>query len=348
MSWLLSRFRAGDLVEVRSKEEILATLDQRGCIDGMPFMPEMLQYCGQRFSVRAVAHKTCDTICNSGGRRLHSTVHLADLRCDGSAHGGCQAECSLFWKDAWLKPVNGKDKSSAQSTAAAKAPSAGYTEADLVAQTRLPESEIGEEPRYVCQSTSLLQASERLPWWDLRQYLNDMVTRNHSVDQVLRVLWLASLQRLLVRTPFGYRLLASFYNTMHRWLTNRGNPYVTGKIKLGTGTPAGRLDLGPGELVRVKPKNTIEATVDESGRNRGLTFDKEMAPYCDSVVKVHKSVEKIIDESSGKMRHMKQRCIMLEGVVCKAGYSGHRLMCPRAIPSYWREIWLERANGSHQ
>jgi hypothetical protein len=43
------RVRAGEMVEVRSKEEILATLDERGRLHGMPFMPEMLQYCGQRF-----------------------------------------------------------------------------------------------------------------------------------------------------------------------------------------------------------------------------------------------------------------------------------------------------------
>src|SRR6266545_2127769 len=104
MSWPLSRFRADDLVEIRSKEEILASLDEHGCVDGVPFMPEMLRYCGQRVRVAAVAHKTCDTICSSGGRRLPSTVHLDGLRCDGSAHGGCQAECNLFWKDAWLKP----------------------------------------------------------------------------------------------------------------------------------------------------------------------------------------------------------------------------------------------------
>src|SRR5262245_36891079 len=104
MSWTLSRFRAGHLVEVRSKEEILATLDEDGCVDGMPFMPEMLQYCGLQFRVGAVAHKTCEPSLKSNpGRRLQATVHLEGLRCDGSAHAGCEADCNLFWKDVWLK-----------------------------------------------------------------------------------------------------------------------------------------------------------------------------------------------------------------------------------------------------
>ena len=54
--------RAGDWVEVRSAAEILATLDERGRLDALPFMPEMLQYCGRRFRVFKSAHKTCDTL----------------------------------------------------------------------------------------------------------------------------------------------------------------------------------------------------------------------------------------------------------------------------------------------
>jgi hypothetical protein len=93
--WKLSRYRAGDLVEVGSKEEILATLDARGCVDSLPFMPEMFRFCGRRFRVRAVAHKTCETAHKTWkGRRLERTVHLADLRCDGSSHGGCEAACT--------------------------------------------------------------------------------------------------------------------------------------------------------------------------------------------------------------------------------------------------------------
>jgi hypothetical protein len=51
--------------------------------------------------------------------------------------------------------------------------------------------------------------------------------------------------------------------------------------------------------------------------------------------------------------YMKQPCIILEGAVCQGEYAACRLNCPRAIPSYWREIWLERvfqpadANEAH-
>src|SRR5258706_16272866 len=99
---------AGDWVEVRSKEEILATLDKNGRLDSLPFMPQMFQYCGQRFEVYKRAHKTCETISGKyQGRRLPHGIHLHH-RCDGKAYGGCQAACLIFWKEAWLKPVEGE------------------------------------------------------------------------------------------------------------------------------------------------------------------------------------------------------------------------------------------------
>jgi hypothetical protein len=66
-----------------------------------------------------------------------------------------------------------------------------------------------------------------------------------------------------------------------------------------------------------------------------------MALFCGGVYKVHKQVTQIIDEPTGKMLRMKQPCIMLEGVVCRSERATNRLNCPRAIPSYWREIWLD-------
>ena len=99
--------RVGEVVEVRGKDEILATLDERGELEALPFMPEMLQFCGRRFRVDKLALKLCDTINWSGMYRMDHAVHLAGVRCDGQAHGGCQAGCLVYWKEAWLKRVDG-------------------------------------------------------------------------------------------------------------------------------------------------------------------------------------------------------------------------------------------------
>ena len=49
--------------------------------------------------------KLCDTIGSTGMYRMRNAVHLEGLRCDGQAHGGCQAGCLLYWKEAWLRRV---------------------------------------------------------------------------------------------------------------------------------------------------------------------------------------------------------------------------------------------------
>src|SRR5262245_52727452 len=100
-------FRAGDWVQVRSKAEILRTLDANGRLDELPFMPEMLQFCGKTLRIGKRAHKTCDPAVGIGGRKMSDTVHLENIRCNGSAHDGCEAGCLIFWKQAWLRPLDG-------------------------------------------------------------------------------------------------------------------------------------------------------------------------------------------------------------------------------------------------
>jgi hypothetical protein len=78
-----NRFRTGDRVRVRSSAEIRDTLDANGKLDGVPFMPEMFEWCGREFRVSSTAHKTCDTVNKTGGRSLTNAVHLDDLRCNG-------------------------------------------------------------------------------------------------------------------------------------------------------------------------------------------------------------------------------------------------------------------------
>lgn len=349
MSWRLSRFRAGDIVDVRSIGEILATLDQDGCLDGMPFMPEMVQYCGKRFRVGAVAHKTCDMVGELGTcRRLQATVHLAGLRCDGLAHGGCQAECNLFWKDEWLSAVGDDGRRLAQ-PGSKKGEHVLCTEAQLMARTRQAAHAPEEELRYSCQATRMYRATQPLAWWDARQYIFDVVTGNHSARRVLRVLILASLRRILPRVPIGYRIAMKFNDWMHLWLSGRPSPSLNAGVPDGVQTPTGRQDFRRGDYVRVKLQKEIEQTLNQKSRNRGLLFDaEEMAPYCGRVFKVRQPVTDIIEEQTGRMLRMKEPCIMLDGVVCKAEYARNRLNCPRAIPSFWREIWLERVEDAQR
>lgn len=346
MSWELSQYRVGDRVEVLSADEILATLDEQGCVDGMPFMPEMLQYCGKAFVVRAVAHKACETALKTWqGRRLERAVHLQDLRCDGSFHGGCQADCSLYFKDVWLKPA--KKATSAEQAARGTSHSAsaasGCTLDKLHSLTQLPILEPDAPVRYSCQTTKLYDATKPLSPYNPRQYLRDWWTGNHTLGHALGELWISFLESWHPRTPLGYRWLKSHLEAIHRRVTGRPRVEIHPQIPQGQRTPSQSLGLKPGEYVRVKSIEEITATLGAPSHNRGHSFDYEMAAYCGRVLRVKRVVTQILNEETGEMMQMKNACITLEGAYCGGEYSACRLLCPRQLPPYWREIWLERA-----
>lgn len=324
-----SSLRVGDLVEVRSEEEILATLDSSGKLDALPFMPEMLAHCGKRFRVSARAYKACDTIEWRQLRRMESAVHLEDLRCGGSAHGGCQAGCLLYWKDAWLKRV---DESHGDKLVSSGEPGAATRET-LFAEAAREDPSGDAEPHYTCQATELLGATTRkLKWWEPEQYIEDVRSGNANVSDVVRGLLVGFFNKF---QQANARLLP-------RFCLIRGckpYPFVLGRAE--DGRTDERLGLQPGDVVEVKTREEIFATLDERDRNRGLRFDSEMLHYCGMRANVLRRVEHIIDEQTGKMIHIKGDCIVLEGVVCTGTY--HR-SCPRRIFPYWREAWLRRVD----
>ena len=101
--------RTGDWVEVKTSSEIGGTLADDGTLDGLPFMPEMEEYCGRRFRVLRRAEKTCIEFPDGGYNirefRNNDVFLLEGLRCSGMNHDGCQRLCMLFWKRAWLRRV---------------------------------------------------------------------------------------------------------------------------------------------------------------------------------------------------------------------------------------------------
>jgi hypothetical protein len=317
--------RVGELVEVRSRDEILATLDERGELDSLPFMPEMLQYCGKRFTVYKVAHKLCDTMTRTGLRRMRDAVHLTGVRCDGQAHGGCQTACLIYWKEAWLRRV---DLAAFGNGARPRAGPAQLTIEDLQARTRRPSSN-GEE-LFSCQATELLRAApEVLPFRDLGQYALDLRSGNVGVFAVLRA-FLAGLFNHLQGVSKRILPRRLWFREGLRW------GFVKGSL---TKTPTGHTDLRPGEVVRIKSKAEIMATLSKDGLNRGLGFEEEMARHCGREARVLRRVDRCIDESTGRLLQMKNPCIVLEDVVCEGAYAAN---CPRSIYAFWREIWLER------
>jgi hypothetical protein len=220
------KLRAGDYVAVRSATEIEATLDDKGCLEGVPFMPEMVPYCGTVHRVFKRIDKIIDIVQHTGLRRMSNTVTLDDLRCDGSAHGGCQSGCQLLWKEAWL------ERRSASEARRVPRPSERASPRLL----RRLETVVATAPRvvYRCQATELFKASSYMHRWDPRQYLRPLWFGNVTFVEFLRGVSIElfnRVQRLRKGCEYPY------------WV---GNP--TDK------TPTGDLGLRAGDWVRVRSK----------------------------------------------------------------------------------------------
>jgi hypothetical protein len=312
--------RKGDLVEVRSAAEIQRTLDENGSLDGMPFMPEMAAYCGRRFRVDRRAEKLCDTITNNlQSRRLADAVYLDELRCDGGAHGGCQAECRFYWKEAWLRPIDAGEPVAGT----IDGPEAERSLLELVVRGTSRPSD--GPVRYRCQATEMVAATTPLSTADPRPYVRELTSRNVTVRTFGSVM-----ARAAVMQPLQH---------MGRLPT----PPLKGP---SSKSPAAeRLDLQPGEWVRVKSRDEVRKTLTEKGANRGLWFDREMMALCGRITRVRGRVERIVDERTGEMIELTSDCVKLEAGVCSGELSTGRWFCPREIYSYWRECWLERVTA---
>jgi hypothetical protein len=295
-------FLPGELVEVLSEAEILATLDEKGTFEKLPFMPEMLKFCGKQFRVSRQAFKTC--VDDQEMREFDSTIFLEEARCDGSAHGGCGRACLIFWKTAWVKKV-GKVSAPVMNAVPKVMPR------DLVSLAH-------HDGQFFCQSTEILNASKPLPWYEPTQYVRDLTLNRTSFSQ-----WVQS-------------LLIAFYNKLAYIFKFKSWKFVAGENE-GPSTEAS-LNLKVGELVRVKSLAQITKTLDANGKNNNLLFAPTMMSFCGQTMRVQDRVENIILEATTKQRKIKDT-VLLEGATCDGVC--HRL-CPRQSFLFWRECWLER------
>ena len=311
MKGISSKLRRGDLVEVCSPDEILATLDSNGTLDGLPFMPEMLEFCGNRLRVQRRAEQVCTdgAPVPPGESRVrsfvgHDVVLLEHSRCSGLQHDGCKRGCMIFWKEAWLRKVE-------RSTAVSPVLSEGRMK-------HHPRLKTDVQPGFqFCQSSELLKTTYSLSGGQrLRNCFQNLVARNYGPLEMAGILlvWLYSRARLRL---FG------------QW--------PCGKCAT---TPVESLDLQPGEWVEVKSLEAIRGTLDVDGKNRGLHFSADMSVYCGHRFRVRCRTDKLIAEGTGKMRQLRNT-VILEDAVCDSSYYAFG-GCPRRDFMYWREIWLKR------
>lgn len=308
-----SGFRAGDIVEIRSLEEILATLDSDGTLEGMPYMPEMVEFCGKRFRIfQRVIQSVIDTAGLSEFGEAHvrsfkgmDVYVLKNNRCSGENHGGCQRGCKIFWKEAWLKNV-GKEH-----LAKIEIYKSSYTDEKL--------KTFSEGGKYYCQSTQFYNSTINLS--KSKRFYNIVLNLwygNYGLISLLRILSIWSFWKL--------------FNKMF-------GDFPKGNLKK---TPEEVLNLQPDEIVEVKSLKEVKQTLNQNGRNKGLHFSPDMIKHCGKRYSVRNRVDKIIFEATGEMHNI-SNTVFLEGVYADSAYYAFG-GCPREDFAYWREIWLKRVN----
>ena len=98
--------QAGDIVRVRTKEEIKQTLDEKSQFEGVEFMETMWEFCGQTQKVLKRVEKILDPYQNRL-RKCRSMVILEGLFCHGDPLHAleCDRTCLYYWKEAWLEKL---------------------------------------------------------------------------------------------------------------------------------------------------------------------------------------------------------------------------------------------------
>lgn len=305
----ISKLRPGDLVEVKSAAEILQTLDSEGTAGYLPFMPEMLDFCGRRFRVFKRALKTCVYVDHSDMRKfpVRDVVVLEGLRCSGAAHDGCQKGCTIFWRECWLRKV---EKNSVQAIV--------HQEAGEKLRARLKTRTDAET--YFCQASELLKATSSLSRRErFLECFSEIAAGNSTPAQMAKkiAIWMFwKIRRALLGT------------------------YGRGRRKF---VPSSHLNLQPGQTVKVKTMSEITDTLNERACNRGLYFMPDMRQLCGQNRRVERRIEKIITDGTGKMRILRDT-VHLEGSQCGCSHVAFG-GCPRAEFAYWREDWLQAEDG---
>jgi hypothetical protein len=229
----------------------------------------------------------------------------------------------LFWKNAWLKPVEGPATVIPGPSVETAAPLE-----QLQRATRAPSPD--EEVRYRCQATELVPATAPISTTSPGHFYQDVVTRNVSLTSFVRhfsgAVWKIASNRLVKRIGRSHTGPSALR-------------YPSGPKPQ---TTSNTLGLQSGETVQVRSAEEIAATLDENWKNRGLTFEEEMLRHCGRICRVVARVSRIIDERSGRMLTLKNDCIILEGLTCSGLDNRKRLFCPKAPYWYWREAWLRR------
>jgi len=151
----------------------------------------------------------------------------------------------------------------------------------------------------------------------------------HKAYRPLNTMWqrLNRLKRILKRR---WRYLVNFFHETE---------YVKDHERSSDTRQSFVAALKPRDLVRVRSREEIQATLDRWNQLKGCTFMEEMWLYCGTIQRVYKRVERFMDERD----YLIKRCkgiVLLEGVICEGTKDFGQ--CDRSCFYFCKEEWLEK------
>jgi hypothetical protein len=103
----MEHLKTGDVVRVRSLEEIQATLDRWQELRGCAFLEYMGTYCGTTQRVMQPMERFLDER-DYKVKKVKGVVILENVICRGTpVFGRCDRCCHLFWREEWLEKIAG-------------------------------------------------------------------------------------------------------------------------------------------------------------------------------------------------------------------------------------------------
>ncbi|MFD0887989.1 hypothetical protein ACFQ08_25900, partial [Streptosporangium algeriense] len=97
--------KPGELVRIKSKEEIVKTLNQDLLNRGLGFEEEMARYCGQTARVLSRVDRCLDERTGEMLEMKSSCIVLEGVVCAGAYNVSCPREFVPFWREIWLERV---------------------------------------------------------------------------------------------------------------------------------------------------------------------------------------------------------------------------------------------------
>ena len=139
------------------------------------------------------------------------------------------------------------------------------------------------------------------------------------------------------------RILKRRWNYMYNTVSGASGAKKRGVADKATG--ASVQELQSGDLVRVRSREEIQATLNKWNQLKGCSFMEEMWPYCNTLQRVEKRIEKFLDERDYLIKKTKG-IIILKDVFCQGTKDFGD--CDRTCFFFWREEWLEKVDEKAQ